>query len=225
MVRTTSTNFITGTGLKKCSPTNRCGRFVAVAISVIVNEDVLLAKIVVDGQIASSAPNSSRFAGSCSMIASTMTSQFFKSSMEVVPFNLPWISPFTASLIVPFSTRRFRFFSIPLSPFSTNSALTSRTTVSNPAATATCAIPEPIKPHPTTPTFRIAMLFLVEDFAEPSAKKARQKTANPERKSVAEMAAASCSAPPRSSQSPALRRCTPSPAHTATHSAAAHSKS
>src|SRR2546429_658082 len=44
MVRTTSTSFITGTGLKKCKPTNRCGRFVTVAISVIVSEEVLLAK-------------------------------------------------------------------------------------------------------------------------------------------------------------------------------------
>src|SRR6266478_5571489 len=50
IVRTTSTSFITGTGLKKCSPTNRCGRFVAVAISVIVSDEVLLAKIVDAGQ-------------------------------------------------------------------------------------------------------------------------------------------------------------------------------
>jgi len=40
----------------------------AVAISVIVSEDVLLAKIVAAGQILSSAPKSSRFAGNCSMI-------------------------------------------------------------------------------------------------------------------------------------------------------------
>src|SRR5437899_2308978 len=89
IVRTTSTSFITGTGLKKCNPTNRCGLFVAVAISVIVNDDVLLAKIVVVGQIASNAEKSSRFAGNCSMIASTITSQSFKSSIFVVPFNRP----------------------------------------------------------------------------------------------------------------------------------------
>ena len=47
MVLTTSTSFITGTGLKKCRPTKRCGRLVAVAISVMVSEEVLLAKIVV----------------------------------------------------------------------------------------------------------------------------------------------------------------------------------
>ena len=152
IVRTTSTSFITGTGLKKCSPTKRCGRLVAVAISVIVSEEVLLAKIVDAGQILSSALNSSRFAGSCSMIASTMTSQLFRSSMEVVPFSRLRICPFAASVIVPFSTNRFRFFSMPLSPFSTSSAFTSRTVVSNPATATTCAIPEPISPHPTTPT-------------------------------------------------------------------------
>src|SRR6266404_2288258 len=86
------------------------------------------------------------------VIEAIIKSQFFKSSMEVVPFNRPRISPFIASVIVPFSAKRFRFFSMPLSPLSTNSALISRTTVSNPAAAATCAIPEPISPHPTTPT-------------------------------------------------------------------------
>ena len=46
MVRITSTSFMIGTGLKKCSPTKRCGRCVTMAISVIEIEDVLLAKIV-----------------------------------------------------------------------------------------------------------------------------------------------------------------------------------
>ena len=45
IVSTTSTSFISGTGLKKCIPINRSTRFVAVIISVITNEDVLLAKI------------------------------------------------------------------------------------------------------------------------------------------------------------------------------------
>src|SRR5260370_1296695 len=57
IVRTTSTSFITGTGLKKCSPTNRCGRFVAAEISVIASEDVLLAKIVSVGCDLSTADN------------------------------------------------------------------------------------------------------------------------------------------------------------------------
>ena len=45
IVPTTSTSFIKGTGLKKCIPMNRSTRLVAVIISVITSDDVLLAKI------------------------------------------------------------------------------------------------------------------------------------------------------------------------------------
>ena len=45
--RTTSTSFMSGTGLKKCRPTKRSARFVAAAISVMESDDVLEAKIVV----------------------------------------------------------------------------------------------------------------------------------------------------------------------------------
>ena len=44
--RTTSTSFMTGTGLKKCRPAKRSGLFVAAAISVIVSDDVFEQKIV-----------------------------------------------------------------------------------------------------------------------------------------------------------------------------------
>lgn len=47
----TSNNFITGTGLKKWSPTNLSFLFVTDAISVIESEDVLDAKIVCSGAI------------------------------------------------------------------------------------------------------------------------------------------------------------------------------
>ena len=55
IVRTTSTSFITGTGLKKCRPANRSARFVAADISVIVSDDVFEQKIVSGLQIRSSA--------------------------------------------------------------------------------------------------------------------------------------------------------------------------
>ncbi len=45
MVRTTSTSFITGTGLKKWRPTNWSGRLVNMAIWVMVSDEVLLAKM------------------------------------------------------------------------------------------------------------------------------------------------------------------------------------
>src|ERR1700735_286735 len=42
-------------------------------------------------------------------------------------------------------------------PFSTSCGETSRTVTWHPAFAATCAIPDPISPHPTTPTFSIAI--------------------------------------------------------------------
>ena len=47
LARTTSTSFMSWTGLKKCRPTMRCGRPEAVPISPIEKDEVLLAKIVV----------------------------------------------------------------------------------------------------------------------------------------------------------------------------------
>jgi hypothetical protein len=55
IVRTTSTSFMTGTGLKKWSPAKRSARFVAADISVIVSEDVFEQKIVAGLHAASSA--------------------------------------------------------------------------------------------------------------------------------------------------------------------------
>ena len=53
-VRTTSTSCISGTGLKKWSPTNRSARLVAAAIAAMVRLEVFEAKIVCAGQRASS---------------------------------------------------------------------------------------------------------------------------------------------------------------------------
>ena len=50
----TSTSFMTGAGLKKCSPTTLPGRPVATAISVIESEEVLLARMVSGLQMPSS---------------------------------------------------------------------------------------------------------------------------------------------------------------------------
>ena len=57
--RTTSTSGMSGTGLKKCRPTKRSGRPVAAAMSPMERLEVLEAKIVAGGQMASSARQSS----------------------------------------------------------------------------------------------------------------------------------------------------------------------
>src|SRR6266852_5263319 len=48
IVRITSTSFITGTGLKKCRPRKRWGRWVAVAMSVMEIEELLLRMQLLD---------------------------------------------------------------------------------------------------------------------------------------------------------------------------------
>ena len=69
-LRTTSTSFITGAGLKKCMPTTLPGREVATAISVTDSEEVLVARIVSGRQISSRAVKMARLRSSCSGTAS-----------------------------------------------------------------------------------------------------------------------------------------------------------
>ncbi len=73
-VRTTSTSFITGAGLKKCSPTTLPGRPVATAISVTDNDDVFVAKIVSAPTMPSSSLKIARFNSNCSGTASITNS-------------------------------------------------------------------------------------------------------------------------------------------------------
>ncbi len=83
MVRTTSTSCITGTGLKKCRPTTRSGRLVAAAMSTIVSELVLLAKIVSGPHSRSSSRKSSCFRSRSSVTASITMSASPRSASSV----------------------------------------------------------------------------------------------------------------------------------------------
>src|SRR5580704_2173857 len=51
---------------------------------------------------------------------------------------------------------------MPCSPLSRSCCETSRTVTWQPDCAATCAMPEPIRPHPTTPTFSIGMQLASE---------------------------------------------------------------
>ena len=70
MVRTTSTSGITGTGLKKCIPISRSGRFVAAAISEMVSDDVFDAKMTSSRQCSSSSRQRAFFTSRSSTMAS-----------------------------------------------------------------------------------------------------------------------------------------------------------
>src|ERR1700745_3053816 len=51
---------------------------------------------------------------------------------------------------------------MPCSPLSRSCCETSRTVTWQPACAATCAMPEPIRPHPTTPTFSMAFSIAMQ---------------------------------------------------------------
>src|SRR6476661_5519003 len=159
MVRTTSTSFINGTGLKKCRPTKRSGRLVEVSSSVIEIEDVFEAKIASFFTMPSSAAYIFFFSSTFSITASTMMSHPARSSILVVPFNLAR-TDCGVSLSPPFSANLASDFSMPAKPLSRYFCSTSRTVTSNPAVAATCAMPDPIRPQPRTPTFLMSMTFL-----------------------------------------------------------------
>ncbi len=79
-VRTISTNFMTGAGLKKCSPTTLPGRPVATAISVTDSEEVFVARMVSGRHSPSSRPKIERLRSRCSGTASTTRSASARAS-------------------------------------------------------------------------------------------------------------------------------------------------
>ena len=78
---------MTGTGLKKCSPTNLVGRLVAAASLVMEMEEVFEAKSVSGGQCGSSTLKTSALTSNFSVTASMMKSAMAKSA--------PWSSTFS----------------------------------------------------------------------------------------------------------------------------------
>ena len=105
-VRTISTRFWTGAGLKKCTPTTRPGWEVAVEISVTDSDEVLVARIASGDTIVSRLRNSSCLSGSCSMIASTTSPQSLTSERLVVKVMRPTSAPWSSSESLPRFTAR-----------------------------------------------------------------------------------------------------------------------
>src|SRR5437660_592522 len=83
-VRTTSTSGISGTGLKKWSPTKRSPRFVAAAIAAIVRLDVFEAKMVAGPHKPSSSVHKAFLSSRSSVTASTTMSLVLRSAVAVV---------------------------------------------------------------------------------------------------------------------------------------------
>ncbi len=108
--RMTSTSFISGTGLKKCSPANRSGRLVFAASSVMHRDEVFEHRMVCSATTASSAANVRAFSSMFSMIASIIRSAFSRSSNFVVPDRLARVLSRASAVTLPFSTPSFRNF-------------------------------------------------------------------------------------------------------------------
>ena len=162
IVRTTSTSFITGTGLKKCSPAKRSGRCVAVDISVIVSDEVLEQKIV-------SACRSGRAPRSLLLDVQVLDDRLDDDVAvgQVLEARRPESRPRGVPVRggeLPFSTALPSEPSMRAIPFSTSSSVTSRTTSRSPPSRATSAMPEPIRPAPSTPTFRIVIVLRNSSF-------------------------------------------------------------
>jgi len=150
--RTTSTSFITGTGLKKCIPITCCGRDVVEASLVMEIEDVFEARITSGRQMRSSSRNNSDLIPSFSEAASTMKSQLASLERSVVGAIRLSVSSFCASVIFALATSRSRFLAITVSARSSNFCSRSHSVTSYPLRANTCAIPLPMVPAPMTPT-------------------------------------------------------------------------
>src|SRR5712691_8859928 len=92
------------------------------------------------------------------MIASMMRSHSFMPMNAVVPERLPSVVSRASPVTLPFATPSSRNFLIRPSPLLRATSSTSRTIVLYPAAAHTCAMPDPIRPHPNTPTVCISMI-------------------------------------------------------------------
>src|SRR5256885_11791123 len=159
-VRTTSTSGMSGTGLKKCSPTKRSPRFVAAAIAAMVRLDVFEAKMAAGPHRPSSSFQRAFLSSRSSVTASTTMSHVFRSAVVVGKRRRLRIASRSAAASFPFSTNLASDFSIPARALSQTCWDTSRTVVSNPAAAATWAIPLPMSPEPSTPTRLMSVMAL-----------------------------------------------------------------
>ena len=105
-VRTTSTSFMTGAGLKKCIPMTLLGRAVATESSVTERLEVLVARMVSGGQISSSLAKTSVLSSMRSGTASMTSSAFARSSSEVLKRIRSRISSRSAGSSLPRLTAR-----------------------------------------------------------------------------------------------------------------------
>ncbi len=151
-VRTTSTSFITGAGLKKCRPTTCSGRAVATAISVTLSDEVLVARMASGWQTRSSSAKirclRSRRSGTASITRSAERS----ASSPTAKVTRPSSASRSASASLPLATARSVEPVRWARPRSRAASEISTATTSMPLRAKTSTMPAPMVPSPTTPT-------------------------------------------------------------------------
>lgn len=150
-VRTISTRFWTGAGLKKWMPTTRPGRELAVEISVTERLEVLVASTASGATIPSSSRNSAFLVSSDSTTASTTRSASVRPLRSVVKVIRPSSSACSASVILSRFTARAVECSRCSRPRARPSSSFSTPTTAYPLRANTSAMPAPMVPRPITP--------------------------------------------------------------------------
>src|SRR6516165_9016964 len=160
-VLTNSTSGSTGTGLKKCRPSTRCGFPVAAAIFMIGMLEVLDASTD-SGSVTtrSSSAKICALTASSSTTASITSCRSARSLMSVVKASWESARSRSRSVTLPALTPRSSDFTMRLRPAAISASVGSYTVTPTPARTATSAIPDPICPAPTTPTRSITACLL-----------------------------------------------------------------
>ena len=165
--RTTSTSFITGTGLKKCRPINRPGSETHAASLVMETEDVLVLIRASSRTTLSTACRILTLTSAFSVAASTTRSAGARAVVSVAAVTRLMAACLESALICPFATSRPK--PDPMRSIALLSAVsfTSIRITGNPQPAATCAMPVPIVPAPTIPIVRTHIFVLFRQFAGP----------------------------------------------------------
>src|SRR5271165_2291129 len=159
--RTTSSNFILCTGLKKCMPTHLGARYVTEEISVMLSEEVFDAMIVVGRQTLSSSVKISSFDSISSGTTSiTRSASRAACSTEEAYSNRPIASSAADCVTLPSSTALSRLARISVSALRKVVGRMSSRMVRYPPRAAAWAIPRPMIPAPMTATVRTSGIRL-----------------------------------------------------------------
>ena len=153
-VPTTSTRAIKGTGLKKCRPMTRSGRRVAAAQAATESELVLVARTTSAAATASRPAKTRSLTASSSTAASMTTSASRAVATRSSTSTRLAIAASRASAVMrALATQRSRPSRTRSRAVSAAAGTSSKRRTRMPAARQTCAMPLPIVPAPTMPTF------------------------------------------------------------------------